>query len=323
MNHIAIVDTENPHQQIEVTHHNYDAEKGHWRKHNICRNNFKINFFMEGDFSIFVNDVRYRPIFGDICVFPPRQIHCGQVESQTHLDYFQLDVGVRALDCIPGGSALLAELLESCGGDRFFLRPKSEDERRIRKLCYLLEAAVAKNNKALAFAYVIEILACIKEIYAYSDDISNIALSETTKAIVDHIKKHYDDKITISLLSGKLGFSGAYLSSLFKKEIGMSIHDYLTEYRVMRSAEYLETHSIADTCYYCGFYDASHYISIFKKYFGCTPAAYKKYLDEKKELALAGKTVPIYINVNSSKNGFMVKLRNIFDGSLKNKTMRI
>ena len=51
----------------------------------------------------------------------------------------------------------------------------------------------------------------------------------------------------------------------------------------------------------------------------------RKYLtlDEKKELALAGKTVPIYINVNSSKNGFMVKLRNIFDGSLKNKTMRI
>lgn len=51
----------------------------------------------------------------------------------------------------------------------------------------------------------------------------------------------------------------------------------------------------------------------------------RKYLtlDEKKELALAGKTVPIHINVKSSKSGFIVKLRNIFDGSLKNKTMRI
>ena len=46
-------------------------------------------------------------------------------------------------------------------------------------------------------------------------------------------------------------------------------------------------------------------------------------LDEKKELALSGKVVPICINVKSSKNGFIVKLRNIFDGSLKNKIMRI
>lgn len=51
----------------------------------------------------------------------------------------------------------------------------------------------------------------------------------------------------------------------------------------------------------------------------------RKYLtlDEKKELALAGKTVPIHINAKSFKNGFVVKIRNIFDGSLKNKTMRI
>lgn len=285
MNHIPIVDTDNPHRQIEVTHHDYDAEKGHWRKHKICRNNIKINFFMEGDFSVFVDDVRYRPIFGDICVFPPRQIHCGLVESQTHLDYFQLDVGMRALDGIPGGSALLAELLSCIGDNRFFLRPRSEDVQQIKKLCYRLEAAVTNSHNALAFAYVVEIIACIKAVYGYSGDISNIALSEATKAIVDYIKKHYGEKITIAQLSGRLGFSAAHLSSLFKKEIGMSIHDYLTEYRVMQSAEHLKGHSIADTCYFCGFYDASHYISVFKKHFGCTPAAYKKFLDEKNESA--------------------------------------
>ncbi len=285
MNHIAIVDTENPHQQIEVTHHDYDAEKGHWRKRDICRNNIKINFFMEGDFSVFIKDVRYRPVFGDICVLPPRQIHCGLVESQTHLDYFQLDLGIRAFDCIPGGSALLAELLSCSGDNRFFLRARSEDAQRIKKMCDRLETAVTNNNNALAFAYVIEIIACIKEVYGYSDGISDVALSETTKAVVNYIKKHYGEKITIAQLSGMLGFSAAYLSSLFKKEIGMSIHDYLTEYRVMQSVEYLKAHSIADTCYFCGFYDASHYISIFKKYFGCTPAAYKKYLDGKNKFA--------------------------------------
>lgn len=52
--------------------------------------------------------------------------------------------------------------------------------------------------------------------------------------------------------------------------------------------------------------------------------AQQKYLtlEEKRELALAGKCVPICIG-KSSKNWFIVKLRCIFDDALKNKSMKI
>ena len=52
--------------------------------------------------------------------------------------------------------------------------------------------------------------------------------------------------------------------------------------------------------------------------------AQQKYLtlEEKRALALAGKRVPICIG-KSSKNGFIAKLRCIFDDSLKNKTMQL
>lgn len=45
-------------------------------------------------------------------------------------------------------------------------------------------------------------------------------------------------------------------------------------------------------------------------------------LEEKKKLALAGKPVPICVG-KSSKNGFIVKLRCVFDDSLNNKVMKI
>ena len=275
MNHISIVNTDNHLQQIEVTHHNYDAPKGHWKKARICRDNIKINFFMEGDMSVFINDTCYRPVYGDICFLPPAQIHCGLVESQSHLDYFQLDVGVLAYDCICGGRELLTELI-NCIDGHFFIHPQNEENGQISKLFYSLEAAVIQNNKVLAFAYTIEILALIKKCYAHSNGISSVVLSKTTKWIIDYIKVHYQEKITTTQLSELFGFSAAHLSVVFKKEIGMSIHTYLTEYRVMRSAEYLKDHSIADTCYLCGFYDSSHFIAAFKKRFNCTPAVYKK-----------------------------------------------
>jgi len=197
------------------------------------------------------------------------------VESQSHLDYFQIDIGMRAFDCISGGSELLAELT-NCSNSQFFLHPKSAENGAISQLFYSLEAAVTQNNKTLAFAYAIEILSLIKNCYTHSEAISSVALSKITKQVIDYIKAHYQEKITTSQLSELYGFSATHLSAVFKKEIGMSIHTYLTEYRVMRSAEYLKDHSIADTCYLCGFYDSSHFIAAFKKRFNCTPAIYKK-----------------------------------------------
>jgi len=280
MNHISIMNTEKPFWQIEVTHHNYDAPKGHWKKARICRDNIKINFFIEGDISVFINDTCYRPICGDICVLPPAQIHCGLVESESHLDYFQLDVGIQAFDYICGGRELLASLI-SCIDGRFFLRPENKEIGQLSQLFYNLETAVIQNYKVLAFAYTVEILMLIQKCYGHSSGISSVTQSKTTKLIIDYIKAHYQEKITTAHLSELIGLSTAHLSAVFKKEIGMSIHTYLTEYRVMSSAEYLKDHSIADTCYLCGFYDSSHFISAFKKRFDCTPAAYKKQITRK------------------------------------------
>jgi len=47
-------------------------------------------------------------------------------------------------------------------------------------------------------------------------------------------------------------------------------------------------------------------------------------MEEKKDLALNGKAVPICINRTSQKNSFIAKIRgSIFDGSLNNKKFSI
>lgn len=278
MIHVPIVDTANPSYQIEVTHHKFDAPVGYWNKVAICPDHIKLNIFLEGDFSIFIGDKRYRPVYGDICFLPPAQIHCGQVDSPSHLDYFQLDIGMQALDHVTGGPTLLSQLVKNSRNNRHFLRPQNEDENRIIKLCHRLENAVRKENRALAFAYTIEILSLINQIYANIKDIPLVTLSKTTTAIIHYIEEHYPEKITVTQLSEMLGISATYLSLLFKKEVGLGIHAYLTEYRIMRSISLLKDHSVADTCYLCGFCDSSHFIAAFKKRIHCTPAAYKKQL---------------------------------------------
>lgn len=48
-------------------------------------------------------------------------------------------------------------------------------------------------------------------------------------------------------------------------------------------------------------------------------------IEEKRELALQGKSVPICINESQDNNRdiFIVKMRSIYNGALKNKTLKI
>ena len=46
-------------------------------------------------------------------------------------------------------------------------------------------------------------------------------------------------------------------------------------------------------------------------------------IEEKRELARQGKEVPIYMSSSSDKPSFIAKLRNIHDGSLKNKRIKL
>ena len=94
---------------------------------------------------------------------------------------------------------------------------------------------------------------------------------------IDYIRNHIHEKITIDLLSEHVGRNPSYLSSLFAKETGMSIHTFVINERVESAKSMLiysdlSFLSIANTL---GFSSQSAFISTFKKMTGMTPKEYK------------------------------------------------
>ena len=72
-----------------------------------------------------------------------------------------------------------------------------------------------------------------------------------------------------------------YLRKLFKKEVGVSPLEYMTNLR-MKSAEMLLTamwaneYTVSEIARMCGYDDALYFSRVFKKHFGCSPSAYAK-----------------------------------------------
>ena len=72
--------------------------------------------------------------------------------------------------------------------------------------------------------------------------------------------------------------SKTYLSSLFKKETGYSISEYINIVRIERSKSLLleENISIIDIANLCGFEDQSYFTKVFKHIVGITPKKYRE-----------------------------------------------
>lgn len=69
-----------------------------------------------------------------------------------------------------------------------------------------------------------------------------------------------------------------YLSRAFKKEMGISMIEYINKQRIIQSTHYLtETElPIRDIALYVGFEDINYYSRVFKRYVNCSPSQYRK-----------------------------------------------
>lgn len=101
---------------------------------------------------------------------------------------------------------------------------------------------------------------------------------EYIKTILQYIKLHYAEKISLAILAQQIGMNEQYFCRFFKKILGNSPMEYVNEYRLTKAKELLsETDKqILDVTMECGFHNMGNFIRIFKLYTGFSPSAYRK-----------------------------------------------
>lgn len=109
-------------------------------------------------------------------------------------------------------------------------------------------------------------------------------LSETNQIVnlaTNYILKHYDEPLSLSLIADEIGVNSCYLSDLIHKNLGQSYSKYLLKVRMEQAVQIMrqnpgdKVYSIAEKV---GFVSTKHFISVFKKYYGLTPAAYMEHI---------------------------------------------
>ena len=220
---------------------------------------------------------------GDVLLFNPEEIHFGRFLRQRNYRFLEIYIPVSFLEdsfysyenvkrifrdnsdtrinCITGTPAEKAEIV------------------KIAEKIILLAMNYTKENDIELFACILEILIMSSKLYDKSKSItwSDIVTPPQVLQSINYISEHYSESISVESIAYECGCSVAYLSRLFKRYFGVSLYNYVLEYRINKAKALLSLDcSVTEVCYLTGFNDCSNFINKFKKMTGITPLQYKK-----------------------------------------------
>lgn len=94
---------------------------------------------------------------------------------------------------------------------------------------------------------------------------------------VRYIRDNVYGKLEVSEIAGRLYVHPNYLSSRFKREIGLTISAYALKLKIEEALKLMahSDNSISDIAAFLGFSSQSHFGSVFKKHLGVTPRKYR------------------------------------------------
>lgn len=106
------------------------------------------------------------------------------------------------------------------------------------------------------------------------EDISNY----TIKRAINHIREHYKEGISLEEVSGSLGITPEYLSTLFNREMGENFSAFLKKFRLSHAKRLLKgtdmkIYEIAEAV---GYTDSKYFARVFKDEFGISPVDYRQ-----------------------------------------------
>ncbi len=131
-------------------------------------------------------------------------------------------------------------------------------------------AAELKSLEALEEAMMLRFIDQVNEKTAAS-------LSGVVRSAIAYIDRHLSEKLTVPMIAGHVYIHPDYLSSRFKQETGTSITAFVKKRRIEEACQFLRysRSTVSEIAAFYQFCSQSHFIAVFKKHMGMTPAQYK------------------------------------------------
>ncbi len=118
----------------------------------------------------------------------------------------------------------------------------------------------------------------MEENQSLSNHTPDSALKRNMQEVKDYLDLHYQEKITLDLLSELFYINKFYLTRIFREQFGITINNYLLQVRITHAKRFLRFSdmTVEKIASECGMSDANYFARMFKKVEGISPGEFRK-----------------------------------------------
>ncbi|MEC1714872.1 response regulator [Schinkia azotoformans] len=125
-------------------------------------------------------------------------------------------------------------------------------------------------------------LCILEDIFKTMKDTESIKEIKVIQSVLNYIEKNFQKGVTLEEAAEFVHLSPFYLSKLFKKELKINFVNYVTERKIQKAKDLLESTDmpVLNIALELNYQEANYFSKVFKKIVGVTPTDYRK---EKKD----------------------------------------
>lgn len=254
-----------------------------------CHKEIEIIYSYKGSVNIGIDDRLMALEEGEIILFSGGQPHSFLSSPDSERFVYQFDLQIFD-EAVVQETLSLRELFET---RELHSRCWPEELKRVAQSLLLeLYETFSKNEKGKNFAILGSLYQLIAAFYQSLPEKTSVRSVEHTRirykdtleyvnTVLEYVKHHYNEPITLEEIAKHTGFSPYYFTRFFKKNTGKTFVQFLTEYRISQAKFILinEKVPVAEVAERSGFSNIKTFHHVFKRTVGCSPMQYQKQFD--------------------------------------------
>lgn len=239
--------------------------KAHWHS------GIEIILILKGDCTIIVGDKIVNMKEDDIILVNDNVVH--ELKCETPCSLIALLINTNKIEGVNGQLYFDLNSVGVSNKNKFY-----KVKRMIAELVKVNSSESAENayfNRSVIYALLYELSQNFK-----TDDapVQSIKYIERLNTIIKYIEDHYKEGLTFKQIADAHHFSVPYLSSFFKRYLGVNFQTYYNDFRLERAVNELlhSDNSIEQIAANNGYPNPRAFVSSFKVKYNTLPSIYRK-----------------------------------------------
>ena len=240
--------------------------------HEFC----KLLLLVSGKGNYVVDGQRYRLQPGDAVLIDSRSVHRPELEAGTAYERIIIYIAPEFLEKASTEDCNLTEIFSTRRGP--ILRMKESRRRRVFTMAAELEEELstdAYGREILSSSALLRLLVELGRSLRQTDSQKPEPVMPNNPRVLEimrYIEEHLAEDLDIDDLAEIFYISKYHMMRLFHREVGTTIHAYLSQRRLLHARELIGKGMRAtEACYRSGFRSYSSFTRSYSKYFGTTP----------------------------------------------------